>query len=43
MLIALFTLLFAAPWIAGSVWLWLQLPKDGSVPPSMAELALKRH
>ena len=42
MYISLITILFASPWIAGSVWLWLLRPRDGAVPPSMAELALRR-
>jgi hypothetical protein len=42
MLISLMTLLIASPWIAGSVWLWLLRPRDGAVPPSQAELALRR-
>jgi hypothetical protein len=42
MLISLITLLIASPWIAGSVWLWQLRPRDGAVPPSLAELALRR-
>jgi hypothetical protein len=42
MLISLMTLLIASPWIAGIVWLWSLRPRDGAVPPSMAELALRR-
>ena len=42
MTISLMTILFASPWIAGSVWLWLLRPRDGAVPPSLAELALRR-
>ena len=35
-------LVFGSPWIAASVWFWLQRPRDGALPQSMAELARKR-
>jgi hypothetical protein len=34
-------LLFASPWIAGSIFLWRLLPRDGFVPPSYADLIRK--
>jgi hypothetical protein len=42
MLISLITLLIVSPWIAAGVWLWRLRPRDGAVPPSMAEVALRR-
>jgi hypothetical protein len=36
------SLLFGSPWLAASVWLWRLGPRDGAVPPSMAELARRR-
>jgi hypothetical protein len=38
----LLALLFASPWIAAIAWLWSRRPRDGSLPPSMAEQARKR-
>jgi len=33
---------FAMPWVVPIVWFWHQRPRDGAVPPSMADLARKR-
>jgi hypothetical protein len=35
-------LLFGSPWLVASLWLWRFAPRDGAVPPSMAELARRR-
>jgi hypothetical protein len=35
-------LVFASPWIIGSIVYWLKQPKDGYVVPSWAELAYRR-
>jgi hypothetical protein len=32
----------AAPWIAGIAWFWRHRPRDGAVPPSMADRARER-
>jgi hypothetical protein len=34
--------LFGAPWLVASVWLFLRLPQDGSAAPSLGETALRR-
>jgi hypothetical protein len=34
--------LFGSPWLVASVLLWRFVPRDGAVPPSMADLARKR-
>ena len=31
-----------APWIVGIVYLWRRAPRDGTVPPSLAEEARRR-
>jgi hypothetical protein len=36
------SLLFGSPWLVASIWLWRLRPRDGAVPPSMAELARRR-
>ena len=33
---------FASPWIAASIYLWRKIPRDGAIPPSMADIAKKR-
>ena len=38
----LLPVVFGAPWIAAIVWLWSKRPRDGAVPPSLAEMARKR-
>jgi hypothetical protein len=35
-------LVLATPWFVAVVWCWYRRPRDGSIPPSMAELARKR-
>ncbi|HZO96511.1 MAG TPA: hypothetical protein VFB42_03980 [Gaiellaceae bacterium] len=35
-------LLVAVPWVAGIWWAWHRRPRDGWVPPSMGERALRR-
>ena len=35
-------LVFASPWIAGSIIFWLKRPKDGYIPPSWADMAYRR-
>jgi hypothetical protein len=35
-------LVFAAPWIVAILWNWHKRPRDGVVPPSLAETARKR-
>jgi hypothetical protein len=39
--LALCTVL-AAPWLAGIAWAWAKRPRDGWIPPSAAEQALRR-
>jgi hypothetical protein len=34
--------LFVAPWLVPSIWLWRRRPRDGAVPPSMADTARER-
>jgi hypothetical protein len=34
--------LFASPWIVCSIFLWTFLPRDGFVPPSLAD-RVRRH
>jgi hypothetical protein len=36
------SLVFGSPWLVASVWLWRLRPRDGALPPSMAELARAR-
>jgi hypothetical protein len=38
----LLLIVFGAPWLAAIAWLWSKRPRDGTVPPSMAEAARKR-
>ena len=38
----LYPFIFGAPWIAGIIWYWHIRPRDGAIPPSMAETARKR-
>jgi hypothetical protein len=33
---------FGAPWLAAIAWLWNKRPRDGAIPPSMADAARKR-
>jgi hypothetical protein len=35
-------LVFAAPWIVAILWNWHKRPRDGAVPPSLAETVRKR-
>jgi hypothetical protein len=37
-----YLLLGTAPWVAGIVWFWRQRPRDGAIPPSMADRARER-
>lgn len=39
---ALLPVILASPWIAGAVLYWLARPRDGFLPPSHAELTLRR-
>jgi hypothetical protein len=41
-MVVLVTFLVLAPWIAASIWFWLSRPRDGAIPPSMAEAARQR-
>jgi hypothetical protein len=34
--------LFGMPWIVGIAWFWRHLPRDGAIPPSMADRARQR-
>jgi hypothetical protein len=34
--------LFGAPWLAAIAWCWRHRPRDGAIPPSMADLARQR-
>jgi hypothetical protein len=38
----LFPVILAAPWIVASIAYWQARPRDGFVPPSHAELSLRR-
>ena len=38
----LLPVVFGAPWIVAIAWLWSKRPRDGAVPPSLAETARKR-
>jgi hypothetical protein len=38
----LLSVVFGAPWIVAIAWLWSKRPRDGAVPPSLAETARKR-
>jgi hypothetical protein len=40
--VVLLGVVFAAPWIAASVWYWRGRVRDGSVAPSLGELARRR-
>jgi hypothetical protein len=33
---------FAAPWITAIIVFWRKRPRDGEIPPSMADAARKR-
>jgi len=35
-------LLVGAPWIAGIVYYWRKAPREGSTPPSLAEMVRRR-
>jgi hypothetical protein len=39
---ALIGLVSASPWILASAWLWRRRVRDGSLTPSMGELARRR-
>jgi hypothetical protein len=32
-----YPVLFGAPWIVGIVYYWRKIPRDGSIPPSLAD------
>jgi hypothetical protein len=38
----LLPLVFGAPWLVGIAWFWHHRPRDGDVPPSMADQIKKR-